>query len=948
MKYKKTNKEIILYEIDKTLTALDNLSNGKNTFHKVLDNKDDFTIWERIVELTKTENKKYLYILPQNGKIDLDVVNNKLANNNVKKENVFIIDLFGTIKNKTNKINTNDFFKLLFNIDGYIKYLNNDIETQRINSLYIDREINILTAQRDFKGKDSEVQTRLNDWALNKSTQGLPILLLGDRGIGKSWVVKKFCINQLKLSSQNPWLYPPAIYINLSFLSDGFSQQASILDAILYHLKNLYKIEMLSDYYIWESFLRTNRIILVLDGFDEMTKEINEEIMYKNLWEIFSIVNKSSKVILTSRTNHFDSKSKILKHFSYVEYIDSTQKYLSDDEIEYSEVGTRIRKNFNIYELTKFEKEDFKDLLIKYGLQKNLVYNHGIKRLKNIKKKAAEWNLEFEIEEISSIPAIYDALIKVLGYPSINLLTAYKSVLLSAIIEYNIDVNRAINYLITIIDKKLKTWDLSAQRKINILSEIAWYMFERDYDFFMFERIPNYIKDKFGLKFELTINDIRTQTVISLFENNRYNFITKGVYAYLVSSYIYELLNDDNIELNYRGIENFGRYDFTKTEIGNRVITFLKEKINNTNGLKQKVETLINNKIDQSEPYAVWLKYLVKNGEKVDIPLLQIKLKDHWTIKPIKFNDNMVLITNKKMLIAKKKIEPFFISINEITNKVFEEFLMDTPEPYDEKEFDQLIEKINEEYPGYFWRRRTDSRQTNISLSDIRLVDNQLWKHNRNPFRSIMNDYHLMLWVNGRPPKNKKDHPVVYVSWFAAVYFCNWLSKRHSLPPFYNFILGPEEGKVVVEKNAQSYGYRLPLASEWKYVAQEGNEMLKFPWDKYKENEILTAEGKKYKQSLLKEQPETYPVRSDEQNNFGVTGLIGNVREWIDRSSVLIVESKKDVGIIKGATWLLGEDGFDFDTMNNVFAENTNLDVGFRIARSLSETEKEIIMKAIS
>ncbi len=41
-------------------------------------------------------------------------------------------------------------------------------------------------------------------------------------------------------------------------------------------------------------------------------------------------------------------------------------------------------------------------------------------------------------------------------------------------------------------------------------------------------------------------------------------------------------------------------------------------------------------------------------------------------------------------------------------------------------------------------------------------------------------------WAEGRPPRDKEDHPVVNVSWYDAVTYCRWLSevtgKSYSLP----------------------------------------------------------------------------------------------------------------------------------------------------------------------
>lgn len=950
MKNNNNNKQYIVCEIENTMTSLENLSKGNNTFRRMYDDNNDYILWERTLTLTSIRQEKYIYVLPKNDKLDQDSLGKLLQDKkNIGKE-IFIIDVYDKCRGANNIVTANELYKILFNIDCYQKYMASDIEMTRISDLYITRHYNVLRSNIDYESKKTDIQCTFSDWALENSSYKRPILLLGDRGIGKSWVVKKFCLNQIILSISNPWVYPPAIYINLSYLSDKFSKQASLLDIIMFHLKSIYQIEILDDYYVWEAFLRTNRIILVLDGFDEMTKEINQEIMYKNLWEIFSIINKSSKVILTARTNHFDSKNKIYEHFSYIDYMESSRDTMNDEQ-EFSEIGTRIRKNFNIYELKEFEKTDFRDLLIKYGLQNNLVYIEGSRRLNKIKKNATPWNLEYEIDEITSIPAISDALVKILGHSSINLITAYRTVIMSAIIEYNIDINRAVNNLITVSNQTLKTWDLSANTKIKILSEIAWYMYERDYEYFMFERIPYYIKNRYGLNYEITVNDLRTQTVIRLYEDNKYAFVTSGIYAFLVASYIYELLLDENGYSNKKGIECIGRYDLSKNEIGRRTCTFLTDLIEKSIGMKHKISKLAKDIIDKSEPYVVWQKYLIKNLQSIDINLVEVKVDNHWSGTSIISNENMVLIANKSMFKVNSLIKPFFISINEVTNKVFEEFLLTSPEPTSKKEYKCLIKNINTEYPGFFWKRKTDIKiNSSINKKNI----SKSWGKKVNPFGSIINDYHLMLWVDGNPPKNKKDHPVVYVSWFAAAYFCNWLSVRHKLPPYYKFNVNLENGKIVVEKNQTSYGYRLPFSSEWKYVAQEGNEKLKYPWDKYKKDnnsgnnsDYLIDDVEKCRQNLLKEQPETYPVRSDEQNLFGVTGMYGNVREWVDRSKVQSVESKKDICFIKGATWLLGETGFEYDAVNSVFAENTNLDVGFRIARSLSEAEMKIVMSAI-
>jgi formylglycine-generating enzyme required for sulfatase activity len=60
---------------------------------------------------------------------------------------------------------------------------------------------------------------------------------------------------------------------------------------------------------------------------------------------------------------------------------------------------------------------------------------------------------------------------------------------------------------------------------------------------------------------------------------------------------------------------------------------------------------------------------------------------------------------------------------------------------------------------------------------------------------------------------NGPDQPVVGVSWYEAVAYCNWLSRREGLIPAYD-----DSGRA----DLGASGYRLPTETEWEYAAAKG------------------------------------------------------------------------------------------------------------------------------
>ena len=178
--------------------------------------------------------------------------------------------------------------------------------------------------------------------------------------------------------------------------------------------------------------------------------------------------------------------------------------------------------------------------------------------------------------------------------------------------------------------------------------------------------------------------------------------------------------------------------------------------------------------------------------------------------------------------------------------------------------------------------------------------------------------------------------PVIWVSWFDAVGYCDWLSDVEGLPRAYDNAgnLIDSRGSETID-TAKVKGYRLLTEAEWEYAARGGKKSRR---NKYAGSNSPDEVGWFASNSGSK----THEVGQKKCNELGLYDMSGNVYEWCSDwygsySSSAQTNPHKNSGsgrVLRGGSWFYDATFVRVAHRDSHSPTGTAYNLGFRISRT--------------
>lgn len=396
----------------------------------------------------------------------------------------------------------------LFDGHAYVRNLQRELSSNdRYNkNLYIEPFVS-----QELDSKPELAFEVIEEWLQDANLRQLT--LLGDVGTGKSFLSKMLASNLAEEFLKYPLDKPVPVLVDLR----NADRQLSLEGLIITHFAKSGISDISFD--IFQFALSKGRIVLILDGFDEMAARVTPQITTRNFNELIKSIKGNAKVILTCRTHYFKSRTEEEEVI-----LGQSNKYESDSvkELYWDLIS---RKGYKIVYLHPFNEKQ--------------IENYVAKALpKTTRQALSKIYQTYNLLELSQRPMLLNMIVQAIdkiGDEDINQATLYQ-------VFTDVWINR---------DKWRDV--ISPENKLRFLTELAQKLWQEGASSIHYSSLSDYIKNELSVltnneqeKLEID-NEIRTASFLTRDKDGNYGFAHKSYQEYFFARYLVKHFQDGNV-----------------------------------------------------------------------------------------------------------------------------------------------------------------------------------------------------------------------------------------------------------------------------------------------------------------------------------------------------------------------------------------------------------------
>jgi hypothetical protein len=248
--------------------------------------------------------------------------------------------------------------------EPYLTWLEEEVIKRGIDRKYVSlacdkEEIDPVTQHSIATSKYGEaegwIEGYIKQWLSDDSKEHVSIL--GEFGTGKTWFSFHYawdCFRAYK-EAKEQGLERPRLPLVIALRDYNKALKVeSVLSNLFF---NKHDIRLNSS--VFDCLNQMGKLLIIFDGFDEMADKVDRQKMINNFWELARVVCPGSKVILTSRTEHFPH--------------DRESRQLLNAELESSTAKLKWESpRFELLELAKFNEAQIRRVLTLEAEEKGL------------------------------------------------------------------------------------------------------------------------------------------------------------------------------------------------------------------------------------------------------------------------------------------------------------------------------------------------------------------------------------------------------------------------------------------------------------------------------------------------------------------------------------------------------------------------------------------------